>query len=87
VSSQSESYWFTWITGRLKHAGLKVLELFRNVVQSPPQHRLEHIEAGGMPKFLIEKTLDMSATMRDLPCLGRDDAVMWVKYWKGAGLF
>ena len=90
ASSQSGNDWLTWITRGLKHAGLKALELFHNIVQgdgTPPQQMLEHIEAGGMPKFLIKKTLNMSGTMRDLPCLGRGEVVMWVKYWKGAGLF
>ena len=87
--NQSGNDWATWVE-YLKSAGLKFLGLFWNIVQGDEslRHRnLDHIEAGGMPKFLIKKTRDMSATMRDLRCLGRDDAVMWVKYWKRAGLF
>jgi len=84
----SPSSWF----GYLKSAGLKrLLELLRNFLQgdepSPRWQSMEHVEAGGMPKFLIERTLAMSATMRELPCLDRNDAVMWIKYWKRGGLF
>lgn len=88
MTTTPPSSWF----GYLKNSGLqRLLELFRNFLQgdepSPRRQTLEHTEAGGMPRFLIERTLARSATMRELPCLDRNDAVMWIQYWKRAGLF
>ena len=37
--------------------------------------------------FSTEKVQVMSGTMKQLPMLGKEDAALWVKYWKGVGLF
>jgi len=44
-------------------------------------------EVGGQPTFATEKVQMISETMKGLPVVGREDAALWVKYWKGVGLF
>ena len=44
-------------------------------------------EVGGQPTFATEKVQMISETMKNLPVVGRGDAELWVKYWKGVGLF
>jgi len=67
-----------------------VIEFFRVMVrvdQSNRQQGIQDGEAGGLPLFSTEKAQMMSETMKQLPSLGKEDAALWVRYWKGVGLF
>jgi len=69
---------------------IKLIEFFRRVArgdQIARQKGKEDGEVGEQPRFSTEKIQTISETMRLLPSLGKEDAVMWVKYWKAVGLF
>jgi hypothetical protein len=61
-----------------------LIEFFRRIARD---EGYEDGEVGGQPVFSTDKIQIMSATMRQLPALGKEDATLWVKYWKGVGLF
>lgn len=46
---------------------------------------LENAETGGLASFCTDNARAMSNTMKNLPRLGRADALSWVKYWKNTG--
>jgi hypothetical protein len=69
---------------------IKLIEFFRMIArvdQVAHQRGQEDGEVGGQATFSTEKVQTISATMRQLPRLGKEDAGLWVKYWKGVGLF
>jgi len=69
---------------------IKLIEFFRGFAQVDQlvrQHGGKVGEVGGQPAFSTEKVQTISETMKELPLLGDEDAALWVKYWKGVGLF
>ena len=74
---------------RLLQPAIKLIEFFRRMAQVDQvacQQGKEDGEVGGQPTFSTEKVQMMSGTMKQLSTLGKEDAGLWVKYWKDVGL-
>ncbi len=67
-----------------------MIEFFRRIAQVDRDARQggkEDGEVGGQPMFSTERVRMVSGAMEKLPKVGKEDAGMWVQYWKSVGLF
>ncbi|KZT28824.1 putative aminoadipate reductase [Neolentinus lepideus HHB14362 ss-1] len=69
---------------------IKLLQFFQSMAQADEAIRASgktDMEAGGMPRFATQKAQAVSATLRDAPQLGVEDAERWITYWNRKGFF
>jgi hypothetical protein len=67
---------------------IKLQTLFNGMAKVDQELREQHrsdvgrFEAFGPPHLVTTVCEQLSSTFRDLPALGYDDVVYWVRYWK-----
>ncbi|TFK59329.1 putative aminoadipate reductase [Pluteus cervinus] len=67
-----------------KLPGIKLLPFYRQMAHGGADVGPED-ETGGVPKLALEKSCEISPTLRDLKPLTKEDAERWIEYWKSVG--
>jgi hypothetical protein len=69
-----------------KLPAIKLIDFFRSLKLSMDAGTSGKVkEAAGGPMFSTAKAQQISKAMADLPKLSREDASLWIKYWKSTG--
>ncbi|KZO93857.1 acetyl-CoA synthetase-like protein [Calocera viscosa TUFC12733] len=71
-----------------RNPAIKLLDFYRSIGEKETETGQDQTkEAMGMPDMETREAEARSETLRNLPCLGEEDALNWMGYWRTRGMF